>query len=109
MLDAAWDWYKKGDSEDADGFADLIKKKLTHGRAISLASKIMFLMNPWKVLPLDSRAKESLDYRGNKYSVFIQKAEQDKKKREKEIRDTLQSISDMLGVIESGFTGKIVN
>ncbi len=91
LLECAWEWFQKGETKDVDGFARTIKKKeLTHGLAISPSSKIMFLMNPWEVMPLDKRAKVTVGYKGNNYADYLVKVEYFRQEHEKEIHQALQ-------------------
>src|SRR5205823_10423842 len=56
-------WLDKQRGNDIDGFAGLLKTKgLTRNKTMtSLASKILFLNNPWEILPMDKRAKKTLE------------------------------------------------
>ena len=62
-----------GDTGAVDAFAEEIKKrKLTHkGKVMTvLASKIFFLNQPDKIIPMDSLNKKPFGLTGNKYSDF---------------------------------------
>ncbi|MCB9343972.1 MAG: hypothetical protein H6576_09760 [Lewinellaceae bacterium] len=109
LLDCALEWYQKGETKDVDGFTLLIQdKKLTHDkRATSLASKIMFLMNPWEVMPLDALVKAALKHRTNDYTRFRIKWEAFKQKEQEVITYNVGKVSGMLEVIERPFVGRI--
>lgn len=104
-------WHKAGKTKDVDGFAAYIKSEgLTHGKlATSLASKIMYLTNPWAVLPLDQLVRNALGLRTNKYADYALKVEQFQVENAKEIRGFLQGIEGLAKVVEGKFAGQISN
>ncbi len=107
LLNCALDWRQKGQAIDVDGFA-LNIKKLTHGKvATSLASKIMYLMNPVEVLPVDSRVRAAFQLRSNNYVAYLAEVRKFKEDHEAEIRQSLETVARMLEIIESPFVGKI--
>ena len=65
-------WIKNGDSDNVDLFAEkLANSGLTRGKIMaSMASKILFLNNPWHIIPMDSLARKTLNQKQNKYSVY---------------------------------------
>ncbi len=111
LLTCALEWHEQGRTNDVDDFARMIQgMDLTHGKmATSLSSKIMYLMNPWEVMPLDIRAKEALKHRTNIYKDYFAKIERFRMEHENEIRQTLASISEMLDIIERPFVGTVNN
>jgi hypothetical protein len=60
-------WIQSEDSENVDLFAkNLSNKGLTRGKLMaSMASKILFLNNPWKIIPMDSLARKTLKQKEN--------------------------------------------
>lgn len=108
LLNCALEWYHKGETKDVDRFAQSIKK-LTHDKvATSLASKIMYLMNPVEVLPLDSRVRAALNLRTNVYADYLAEVERFKENYKSEIFQALESVMGMLFIIEGQFAGKIL-
>ena len=67
---------------DVDLFAEiLLDSNLTRGNLMtSLASKILFLNNPWQIIPMDTLARKSLNQKDNNvkhtlkiYNYFVKK------------------------------------
>lgn len=109
LLQCTSHWHKAGKTKDVDGFAAYIKSEgLTHGNlATSLASKIMYLTNPWEVLPLDQLVRNALGLRTNTYADYALKVRQFRIDREREIKAFLQGIEDLANVIECKFAGQM--
>lgn len=66
-------WISGQNPDNVDSFAKyLAVNNLTHGKIMtSLASKILFLNNPWHITPLDSRVKKALGLQHNIYSEYL--------------------------------------
>lgn len=111
LLACSLDWHQKGRTKDVDDFAQMIQAKgLTHGKvATSLSSKIMYLMNPWEVMPLDDLAKKALDHRNKDYKGFATKIQRFRLENEKDIHQTLDGISGMLDILERPFVETVGN
>lgn len=111
LLACSLEWHQQGRTKEVDDFALMIQGEgLTHGKlATSLSSKIMCLMNPWEIMPLDIRAKKALKHRTNIYKDYFGKIEQFRLEHENDIRQTLASISEMLAIIERSFIGTLTN
>ena len=69
LLHETLDFINDENSNDVDLFAKkLAKTEFTHSKIMtSLASKILFLNNPWEILPIDSLARNTVKQRDNKY------------------------------------------
>lgn len=65
-------WVKSKRADDVDGFAEhLMRKGLTRGNIMrSLASKVLFLNNPWTIIPMDALARIALNLTENNYSLY---------------------------------------
>jgi hypothetical protein len=65
-------WVKRKDCDDVDGFAEYLKDhEIADGKLpLSLSSKILFLNNPWLILPMDRRSKNAVKLKDNKYSTY---------------------------------------
>jgi hypothetical protein len=101
----------KGDT-DVDGFAHFLNSKgLTHGKVMtSLASKILFLNNPWEVIPIDRQAKKALDHKSdNCYSNFKPKLEDYRISKSKFFTDTFKIVQPFLKIVEKPFEKEIEN
>ena len=99
-------WLDRQRANDIDGFADLLKSKgLTHNKTMtSLASKILFLNNPWGILPMDSQAKKTLEHKNdNRYENFLPRAKKFKTEKSEFIKDTLTFLNPYLTTVEKNF------
>jgi hypothetical protein len=65
-------WVNCNNADDVDLFAErLSKTTLTRGNTTtSLASKILFLNNPWTILPMDTLTRKVFNQNENKYSIY---------------------------------------
>jgi len=104
-------WTRSAKSTDVDGFAELLNRNgITHGKVMtSLASKILFLNNPWVILPLDNLAKKSFGLKGNLYGDYYPLTVEFIKKYEMEINRHLDSVKQHLETIEASFCDEIEN
>lgn len=75
LLDETLLWINSKDANDVDSFAErLAQTTLTRGQIMSsMASKILFLNNPWEIIPMDSLARKTLNQRENKYVIYKNK------------------------------------
>jgi hypothetical protein len=111
LLQMTIKWALSNNSTNVDGFAESLNLKgITHGKVMtSLASKILFLNNPWVIFPLDNQAKQSLGLRSNFYADYYPLLRDFIEKNEIEIYRYLNSIDQHLRTIESNFTNEIEN
>lgn len=109
LLKCTLEWHRAGRTKEVDAFAAHIQSEgLTHGKlATSLASKIMYLTNPWEVLPLDQLVRNALGLRTNRYADYALEVEQFRAEKAKEIRAFLQGIEGLLKVVEGKYQGQI--
>ncbi|MWB94950.1 hypothetical protein GON26_11270 [Flavobacterium sp. GA093] len=67
-------WIKSSESNNVDLFAEKLAETVTNKKVMaSMASKILFLNNPWEIIPMDSLARKTLNQKENKYSVYKNK------------------------------------
>lgn len=73
LLKITHDWINSKNADNVDLFAErLSKSDLTRGHVTtSLASKILFLNNPWKILPMDTLTRKAFKQSENRYSTYI--------------------------------------
>ena len=99
------------DTKAVDAFAEEIKNnKLTQeGKVMTvLASKIFFLNQPDKIIPMDSLNKKSLGVKGNKYDDFKTKIDEFiNEKNSKVLSAYLDSVRDYLIEMENSLNIKI--
>jgi hypothetical protein len=71
LLIETLNWVNSTNADDVDLFAHrLAEKGITKGVMTSMASKILFLNNPWKILPMDRLARSTLNQNQNNYSLY---------------------------------------
>jgi hypothetical protein len=77
-------------------------------KMVSLASKILFLNNPWEILPCDTLVRRAIGYSGNSYSGYLE-AVHKSKERILKLYDALpSSILSYLQLIEEEVASDIV-
>ncbi|MCX6352386.1 MAG: hypothetical protein NTX03_11065 [Bacteroidetes bacterium] len=100
-------WIKKPKSDYVDSFAEkLMDNGLTRNKIMtSLASKILFLNNPWAILPMDNLAKNAVGQKeDNFYKSYTKKVEVfNSSENKKRIKSDLEEIKNYLKVIEADF------
>ncbi len=109
LLEVSNSWFRNEKGFDIDGLAQLLKLQgITYGYAISLSSKLMYLMNPQEVLPYDYQARKALKIPNEKsYSAFLNASKIFENKHYLEIKTTVEFIYPMLKFIEKPYLGKI--
>lgn len=109
ILQLTTEWINGSTPNDVDGFANLLnKKKLTHDMTMtSLGSKILFLNNPWTILPMDNLARKALGQKNNLYSTYLTNLDIFKKSNNHTIKNNLEIIDPFLMTIESEFKKEI--
>lgn len=111
LLRLTIEWISQKCADNVDDFADALKQNgITHGKLMtSLASKILFLNNPWVILPLDKLAKQAVGLHNNNYSQYFPLTIDFKMKNQKEIQTCLASVDRHLSIIEIEFKNEIEN
>jgi flagellar basal body rod protein FlgG len=105
-------WLDKKKDNDIDGFATLLKSKgLTrNGTMTSLASKILFLSNPWEILPMDTQAKKTLKHTDdNLYKTFLPRVHKYRDEKSEFIKNSLTVLNPYLTTIEKKFKNELSN
>ncbi len=106
LLARTEEWIKCSDVDNVDKFAkELRSNKLTHeGKTMtSLASKILFLNNPWDIIPLDTLNKKAVNVRTNRYHDFYDAILEIKKNKTLPFDGPFGPIQEYLDTIESEF------
>jgi len=111
LLRLTMKWVNTKNPNNVDNFANFLKEKcITHGKVMtSLASKILFLNDPWTILPLDNLAKQAVGLRNNIYAHYLPLVKEFENKSKEEIIKCLESVNQHLKIIESDFKGEIEN
>ncbi len=113
LLQYLFNWLKNNTDKNnhVNCFAEYLKengKGITHGKLqVSLASKILFLNNPWEVLPIDRRVRKTLNIKENKYESFMKSLGEFRQNNSTTISYYLDSIAQHISIIEQEFEGKI--
>lgn len=104
-------WVKGKDCNDVDKLAKVMSKSgYTHGKIMtSLCSKVLFLNNPYEIIPIDRLAKNALGYKRNNYSEFKVLLDNFKMENESELNKYLKTVDVHLNQIEMDFSKKIKN
>jgi hypothetical protein len=110
LLQMTAEWINSNKSDNVDGFAELLNNKgISYGQVTSLASKILFLNNPWHILPLDNRTKRSFGLKNNIYADYLPLVQDFASKNKIDINRYLNSIDQYLSKIEDAFNNEIEN
>ena len=111
LLHLTMEWISNDDSDNVDEFAENLKaNSITHGKVMtSLASKILFLNNPWKILPLDNLVRNAVGLTENNYSKYQVLTEDYRQKNNSEIELCLKTVDQHLSIIEAEFENEITN
>ena len=98
-------WIKKENPDDVDLFAEtLANSGLTRGKVMaSMASKILFLNNPWEIIPMDSLARKTLKQKENKYIIYNQNLIKFRNKNEKLFESSLNYMNPLTEIIHNEF------
>jgi hypothetical protein len=109
LLSKTLEWVDSCDADNVDKFAEMLAKtKLTRGNTTtSLASKILFLNNPWKILPMDRLTRSAFKQIENKYSIYSLNLEKFRETNQTTIIECQQYIMPLTTVIHDEFEGRI--
>jgi len=105
LLDETLSWINSKDANNVDLFAEkLSQSNLTRGNVTtSMASKILFLNNPWEIIPMDSLARKTLRQKENKYSIYNDKLTEFRKINESTFENCLEYIKPLTSLIHNDF------
>ena len=109
LLQETFDFINGDTPDDVDKFAErLSQTELTRGNLMSsLASKILFLNNPWRIIPMDTLTRYALRQKENKYSVYEFNLSRFRVDNDKIIKDCIEFIRPLKPDMESELIGKI--
>jgi hypothetical protein len=104
-------WIDSDDCNEVDRLAKLMRNAdYTLGKIMTvLCSKVLFLNNPYEIIPMDSLAKIALHYKGNSYAEFKIKLADFKLTNKAVIEDYLCSVEEYTEYIEKDFKADIKN
>lgn len=110
LLDMTIKWVSSSKADDVDSFAAKLRdKKVTHNSKTmtSLASKILFLNNPWIIIPSDTLNNKAVGVRTNKYHDFHAAVCKEKKINTLQFVESLNPVLEYLYTIEDEFKGEL--
>jgi hypothetical protein len=109
LLEETRKWIFGKNPNNVDLFAEkLANSDLTRGnKTTSLASKVLFLNDPWTILPLDNNTRAAFKQIDNTYSHYISNLEKYSKTHSSVIAESMKYIKPLAEIIEQDFTGKI--
>ena len=69
----------------------------------SMASKILFLNNPWEIIPMDSLARKTLKQKENKYSIYSENLLEFRKINDVAFEKSLEYMKPLISIIHNDF------
>jgi len=105
LLDETLSWINSKDTNNVDLFAEkLSQSNLTKGKVTtSMASKILFLNNPWEIIPMDQLARKTLNQKENKYFIYNENLQQFRANNEQILENCLDHIKPLITLIHNDF------
>jgi hypothetical protein len=102
-------WVNTCNADDVDLFTGiLLKSGLTRGNTTtSLASKILFLNNPWEILPMDTLTRKAFQQAENKYSVYRTNLDKYRITNKMIIDECLSHTTGLTSCVEQDYYGKL--
>ena len=70
----------------------------------SMASKILFLNNPWEIIPMDSLARKTLKQNPNNYTIYQTNLEEFKNINKEIIKESIEYTRPLANIIHTEFT-----
>lgn len=109
LLELTDNWITTGAENGVDNFAKSLRDAgITHNKTMtSLASKIMFLNNPWIILPMDNLVKNAVNLKGNRYAEYEIKFNEFKRKNAAEMQKYIEPVEHYLIAVESRFKNEL--
>lgn len=107
LLDLTMEWVSTNPADDVDLFADKLREKeitQENKTMTSLASKVLFLKNPWVILPCDTLNRRAVGVKTNRYSDFYRAIIE---RETLPIDDYLKPVQEYLCAIEDAFKEEI--
>lgn len=105
LLEETTNFIKFNDGIDVDSFAfKLSKTDFTRKNIVSsMASKILFLNDPYSIIPMDSRARTTLGQKLNKYNTYTENLSLYKKHNKNLIQEMLDYVKPMTDIVHEDF------
>lgn len=105
LLDETLLWINSKEANNVDLFAEkLSQSNLTRGKVTtSMASKILFLNNPWEIIPMDRLARKTLKQKENKYYIYNANLLEFRRNNEQTFENCLEFIKPLTTLIHNDF------
>jgi len=105
LLEETANFINKSDCTDVDGFAlHLSQTNLTRNSIMaSMASKILFLNNPYEIIPMDALARRSLRQSKNIYNAYRENLYNYKLQYRTEIMEMLEYVKPLTDIVHQEF------
>lgn len=109
LLKETINWVNGKNADNVDLFAEkLSKTSLTRGNIVtSMASKILFLNNPWTIIPMDTLARKTLNQKENKYSIYNVNLAKYRNENKQIIESFIKYTQPLTAVIDSEFKNEL--
>jgi hypothetical protein len=109
LLIETLEFVNSSDADNVDLFAEkLSETDLTRGNTTtSLASKILFLNNPWNIIPMDTLTRKALKQNENKYSVYKLNLDKYRQTNKTIIEECILYVKPLTAIIENKFIDKL--
>ena len=109
LLLATIEFINSDNADNVDRLAErLAETDLTRGKtATSLASKILFLNNPWNIIPMDTLTRKALNQNENKYSIYKVNLDKYRRTNKTIIEECLHYANPLATIIENEFSDKL--
>jgi hypothetical protein len=111
LLKETINWIHGSNVDNVDLFAKkLSKTKLTRGNVVtSMASKILFLNNPWIIIPMDALARKALKQRENNYATYIDNLTTYRKENKLVLKKLIEYTKPMTSLVDNEFKKELSN
>jgi hypothetical protein len=117
LIRATRAWISGSTPDNVDRFAQSLEEYFDDKTMTSLASKVLFLNNPQRVLPIDQFVSKALDPhvpkarsdKRNRYAIYKSRLDSFRDRHKEEIQRNLSSVADDLTEIEREFKDEIVD
>ncbi len=105
LLQETINWVNGKNADNVDLFAKrLCKTNLTRGHVVtSMASKVLFLNNPWSIIPMDALARKALKQRENIYSVYTDNLKKYRKENKLVLDNFIKYTKPMTSIVDIEF------
>ncbi|EKT3967467.1 hypothetical protein NTJ12_002558 [Flavobacterium psychrophilum] len=111
LLEETYNFVNGKQPNNVDLFAEnLAQSNLTRGKVMaSMASKILFLNNPWEIIPMDTLARNTLKQKNNKYGTYEKNLKVYREQNLSVIESCITFTNPLTKIINKEFENKLQN